>query len=387
MLKQKICFVTGTRAEYGLLKRLMKLIQTSPIFELQVIATGMHLSPEFGLTYQEIEEDGFLIDRKVEMLLSSDTSFSIAKSVGLGMIGLSDALKDLKPDLVFLLGDRFELLSVAPICLFSNIPIAHIHGGEITEGAYDDAIRHSITKMSNLHFVATEEYRNRVIQLGENPETVFCVGGLGVDAIKNLQFLNKEELENELDFRFGERNLLVTFHPVTLEEHSSLEQFDYLLSALDKFPEINIIFTLPNSDNGSRGLIDKINTYVSGRKNSKAFTSLGQLKYFSTIRFVDAVVGNSSSGLLEVPTLKKFTINIGDRQKGRVRAKSVLDCQPNQDEIENTLKLIYTNEYKSLLRDIQNPYGEGDASEKIFKIVQSRIGNLSTKKNFFDLSQ
>jgi GDP/UDP-N,N'-diacetylbacillosamine 2-epimerase (hydrolysing) len=384
-MKRKICFITGTRAEYGLLKRLMGLVNVSNEFQLQIIATGMHLSPEFGLTYREIEEDGFMIDRKVEMLLSSDTASGIAKSVGLGMIGFADALSELKPDLVVLLGDRSELLSVAPVCLFSNIPMAHIHGGEITEAAYDDAIRHSLTKIANLHFVATEEYRNRVIQLGEHPDTVFNVGGLGVDAIKNMQLLNKDELEKQLDFRFGDKNLLLTFHPVTLDSTSSTEQMKNLLKALDDYLEINIIFTLPNSDNGSREIIQLIESYTLQRKNSKSYTSLGQLKYFSTLQYVDAVVGNSSSGILEVPSFKIPTINIGDRQKGRIKAITVIDCEPEIEDIKKAINEAYSEDFNIKLRSAVNPYGNGDASDVILKIIQEKVLNLKSQKKFFDL--
>ena len=383
-MKNKVCVVTGSRAEYGLLKNLMKLFKESKEFELQIIATGMHLSPEFGLTYREIENDGFVISKKVEMLLSSDIPSSIAKSMGIGMIGFASALEDLKPDLVVVLGDRTEILSVASTCLVMQIPIAHLHGGETTEGAYDEAIRHSITKMAQLHFVAAEEYKKRVIQLGENPASVHLVGGLGVDAIQKIELLNKEDLEIELEISFGKRNLLVTFHPVTLEGNSE-EQMMSLLNALDEFPDIHIIFTFPNSDAEGRSIIQLIKDYCTTRKNSKYYVSLGQKKYFSTIQFVDGVVGNSSSGLLEVPTFKKGTINIGNRQKGRLRAKSVIDCDANKISISKSIEKLYSKEFQSELNNTVNPYGEGDASTKIFNIIKENLSNISLKKQFYNL--
>ena len=384
MIRYKICIVTGSRAEYGLLKNLMILFKQSSEFELQIIATAMHLSPEFGLTYKEIENDGFIINKKVEMLLSSDTKSSIAKSMGLGMIGFSDALEDLNPDMVIVLGDRTEIFSIASSCLVMQIPIAHLHGGESTEGAYDEAIRHSITKMSQLHFVAAEEYKNRVIQLGENPSTVHLVGGLGVEAIQNIELLNKEELEEELEFKFGKRNLLITFHPETLEENS-LDQFKSLLKALDKFPDVHTIFTLPNSDAGGRAIIQLIKDYCSKRLNSNYYTSLGQKKYFSTIQFMDGVIGNSSSGIAEVPTFKKGTINIGSRQNGRLKAKSIIDCDANEISISESIEKLYSKEFQLILNTSVNPYGEGRASIKIYNIIKEKLTNIDLKKQFYIL--
>ena len=383
-MKNKVCVVTGSRAEYGLLKNLMKIFKESSEFELQIIATGMHLSPEFGLTYREIENDGFEINKKVEMLLSSDTPSSIAKSMGLGMIGFATALEDLKPNLVIILGDRTEILSVASSCLVMQIPIAHLHGGETTEGAYDEAIRHSITKMAQLHFVAAHEYKKRVIQLGENPASVHLVGGLGVDAIHNIELINKKDLEIELEFSFGKRNLLVTFHPVTLEGNSE-EQMMSLLNALDAFPDIHIIFTFPNSDAEGRSIIQLIKDYCITRKNSKYYVSLGQKKYFSTIQYVDGVLGNSSSGLAEVPTFKKGTINIGNRQKGRLKAESVIDCDSSEKSISSSIEKLFTDEFQSNLKYTVNPYGEGKASIKIFNIIKENISKISLKKQFYNL--
>ena len=301
---KKICVVTGTRADYGLLRWVMEGIRNSQELGLQVIATGMHLSPEFGLTYLEIEDDGFYIDYKVEMLLSSDTSVGISKSMGLGIIGFADALNALKPDLMFVLGDRYEILAAASAAMIARIPIAHSSGGETTEGAFDEAIRHSITKMAHLHFVEAEEYKQRVIQLGEHPDRVFQVSGLGVDNIYKMKLLEKKELEESLDFRLGKKNLLITFHPVTLEHGTSAQQMGVLLDALEELDDTHLIFTMPNSDTDGRVLFQIIEKFVAKHRRAKAFTSLGQLRYLSCIKYVDGVVGNSSSGLAEVPSFK-----------------------------------------------------------------------------------
>ncbi|MBM9501943.1 UDP-N-acetylglucosamine 2-epimerase (hydrolyzing) [Leptospira sp. 201903071] len=385
MKKKKVCVITGTRAEYGLLRFVMDGIAKSDFLELQLIVTGMHLSPEFGLTFKEIENDGFDIHKKVEMLLSADTSSSITKSIGLGMIGFADVIADLKPDLVLLLGDRFEILSAATAALISLIPIVHLHGGEITEGAFDESIRHAVTKMSHIHFVAAETYRKRVIQLGENPEYVFNVGGLGIDSIQRTKLLGKIELENSLDYKFGQKNLLITYHPATLNENSATEQFNHLLEALKQLRDINLIFTLPNADTGSRKIIEMIHEFVSNHPNSKAFTSLGSLKYFSCLQFVDGVVGNSSSGLLEVPFFKKGTVNIGDRQKGRLRAASVIDSATDKRSILNSILALYEPEFLKSLNSISNPYGNGGATKKIIDILESlELSNITSKK-FYDI--
>ena len=384
-MKRQICVVTGTRAEYGLLRWLMEEIREAPGLELQIIATGMHLSPEFGLTYLEIEKDGFSIDRKVEMLLSSDTPSGVAKSVGLGLIGFGDALQQLQPDIMLVLGDRFELFSAVAAAMVARIPVAHLHGGESSEGAFDEAIRHSITKMSHLHFVAAEEYRKRVIQLGEHPERVFLVGGLGIDNIKKLELLDRPELETALEFKLGAKNLLVTFHPVTLEKESSAMQMTELLAALEKLKDTHLIFTMPNADTDSRILIGMIDQFVVKHAGARSYTSLGQLKYLSCIRHVDGVVGNSSSGLLEVPSFAKGTINIGDRQRGRLKTKSVIDCDPEQKSIAAALRKLYSKEFQLVLGRVQNPYGEGGASKKILKILQDHPLDSILKKPFHNL--
>jgi len=385
MNKRKICVVTGTRAEYGLLFWLMKEIEADSNLELQIIVTGMHLSPEFGLTYKEIEKD-FTITKKIEMLLSSDTSIGISKSMGLAQISFAEAYEELKPDIVVVLGDRYEIFSAVSAAMIARIPIAHLHGGETTEGAFDESIRHSITKMSHLHFTAAEEYKYRVIQLGEQPNRVFNVGGMGIENIKRLKLLSKEELEESIDFKLNNKNLLVTFHPVTLENSTASSQFQELLDTIDELENTNIIFTKANSDTDGRVINQMIDEYV-GKNSHKSvgFTSLGQLRYLSALQFVDAMVGNSSSGLAEAPSFKIGTINIGDRQKGRLKATSVIDCEPDQKSIERAFEKLYSNEFQKCLKNVQNPYGDGCASLKIIKeIKKTELSNI-LKKSFFDV--
>lgn len=381
---RKICVITGTRAEYGLLCYLMRFIETDPELELQIIVTGMHLSPEFGLTYKEIEKE-FTITKKIEMLLSSDTSVGISKSMGLAQISFAECFEELKPDLVVVLGDRYEIFSAASAAMIARIPIAHLHGGETTEGAFDESIRHSITKMAHLHFTAAEAYRDRVIQLGEHPDRVFNVGGMGIDAIKRITLLEKSELEKSINFTFGTKNLLVTFHPVTLETHTATEQFQALLDALDTLEDTHIIFTKANSDTDGRVINAMIDTYTAHHtSNTIAFASMGQLRYLSALQFVDAVVGNSSSGLLEAPSFHIGTINIGDRQKGRLKARSVIDCNPTQEAICESLAKLYTPEFQQQLFTLQNPYGEGGAVEQIIQILKSTPFDDLLKKSFYD---
>ena len=385
-MSRKICVVTGARADYGLLRWVMQGIKDDPDLTLQIIATGMHLSPDFGLTYQEIERDGFQIDRKVEMLTSSDTSVGVAKSMGLGLIGFADALNDLKPELIVVLGDRFEIFAAASAALVARIPVAHLHGGETTEGAFDEALRHSITKMSQLHFVATEQYRRRVIQLGEQPNHVFMVGGLGIDNIKRLKLLDRAELEASLDFKLGPKNLLITFHPVTLESQSSAQQMSELLTALDQLGEhTHLIFTMPNADNGGREFIEMVEEFVATHTNSRAYTSLGQLRFLSCVKLVDGVVGNSSSGLAEAPSLQTGTVNIGDRQRGRLKAQSVIDCTPESQAIFDAIAKLYSPSFQQTLLSVVNPYGEGGASEKIVQTLRSHDLTNILKKSFFDI--
>lgn len=382
---RKICIVTGTRAEYGLLYWLMKEIQSDAGLDLQVVVTGMHLSPEFGLTYKEVEKE-FSIDKKIEMLLSSDTPIGISKSMGLAQISFAEAYEELSPDIVVVLGDRYEIFSAAIAAMIARIPIAHIHGGETSEGAFDEAIRHSITKMSHLHFVATEEYRQRVIQLGEDSMRVFNCGAPGLDNIHNLHLLAKDEFERDIGFELGKRNLLVTFHPVTLERNTAKDQFQQLLFALDDLSDTRIIFTKANADTDGRIINSMIDSYVSANP-SKAivFTSLGQLRFLSALQHVDAVVGNSSSGLTEAPSFKIGTINIGDRQNGRIKATSVIDCTPDKNAIINAIQQLYSLGFQKSLCNVRNPYGEGGSSKKIAGILRSHPLTHLLKKIFNDL--
>lgn len=383
----KICVVTGSRAEYGLLSRLMQMIQEDSGLKLQVIATNMHLSPEFGLTYQEIEKDGFFINKKVEMLLSSDTANGTAKSVGLATIGFADAYEDLKPDLLLVLGDRYEILSAVTTALFYKIPVAHLHGGEITEGAYDDAIRHAITKMSHLHFTSTEEYRKRVIQLGENPERVFNVGAIGIDNIKHLKLLSRDVLERELQFLLKEQTILVTYHPVTLDENDTRMQFQCLLNVLNDRQDIRIIFTLPNSDTGGRVIILMIQDFVKCNKDRAiAFASLGSLRYLSVLRCVSAVVGNSSSGIIEAPSFGIPTLNIGNRQKGRIVARSVLQCEISEQAIRAGLEIVLANSFLQLARNVINPYEQKNTAVKIRDVLKTYPLSPVIQKTFYNLN-
>lgn len=381
----KICLITGTRAEYGQLRWLMDGIQQSSKLELQIVATGMHLSPEFGLTYQEIENDGFKIDKKIEMLVSSDSANGIAKSMGLGMIGFADALTDLKPDLIVVLGDRYEIFSVVAAAMIFRTPVAHLHGGEATEGSIDESIRHSITKMSHLHFVAAEEYSKRVIQLGEQPDNVFLVGGLGIDNIIKLNLLERKDFEKSIDFNLGIKNLLITFHPVTLEKNTSEKQMNEILLALKELKNTHLIFTMPNADTDGRIIFKMIEDFVNNHPHAKSFTSLGQLRYLSSIKHVDGVIGNSSSGLVEVPTFKKGTINIGDRQRGRIKAESVIDCKPTTKSILDAIKKLYSSEFQEKLKTVKNPYGSGGASEAIVKTLENISLKTILKKKFYNM--
>jgi GDP/UDP-N,N'-diacetylbacillosamine 2-epimerase (hydrolysing) len=383
-MKRKVCIVTGSRAEYGLLRWVMKGINESARLKLQLVVTGMHLSPEFGLTYREIEADGFTIDRRVEMLISSDTPVGIAKSMGLGLLGFADVFAQLKPDLLLILGDRFEILAAATAAMVARLPIAHLHGGEATEGLIDEAIRHSVTKMSHLHFVAAEEYRQRVIQLGEQPSNVYLVGGLGIDSINNITLMGRDDLERDIGFKFLKKNIMVTFHPVTLDDASAQSQMTELLAALSKLSKTGIIFTMPNADTDGRILIAMIENFVKSFPNACAYKSLGQLRYLSCLAQVDAVVGNSSSGIVEVPSFKKATINIGDRQRGRLRATSIIDCAIDRTSIIHAIDTAYSPMFKEKLKTVKNPYGEGGASEKIIETLS--LVNLQPliKKKFYD---
>ncbi len=386
MIKRKICIFTGTRAEYGLLKPLIDELKIEETVELQLIISGMHLSPEFDLTYREIDLDGFSQIEKVEILLSSDTPVGISKAMGLGMISYAEALERLKPDLLIGLGDRFELFSLASTALVSRVPIAHIHGGELTCGAYDEAFRHSITKMSHLHFASTEEYKKRIIQLGENPKNVFNVGALSINNIKNLKLLSKDELEEELSFKLDKPFFIVTFHPVTLDDNSAEKQTKELLNALEKFNDYKIIITKPNSDNDGRVIIKLIDEFEKlNFDRVKSFNSLGQLKYLSALKYAEMMIGNSSSGIIEMPFFNKPTINIGDRQKGRIFPSSVIQCEPNMKSITSAIKIAFENKSKKDFFQNIKIYGNGNTAKEIKKILLEVKFNNLIKKEFYDL--
>ena len=382
---KKICVITGSRAEYGLLSRVMRFIKEDADLQLQIITTNMHLSIEHGETYKEIEADGFVIDKKIPILSSSDTTNATAKSVGTGMIGFADAYQELQPDMLMVLGDRYEILAAVSTALFYKIPVIHLHGGEITEGAYDDAIRHAITKMSHLHFTSTEEYRRRVIQMGENPATVYYVGALGCDNIRQIPLMGKEELEKSLNFSVDRKTILITFHPVTMETNTAETQFKELLSAIDQFNDLRVIFTMPNSDTDGQIIMELIKKYVA-RNSEKAiwFTSLGVRRYLSTLQYIGAVVGNSSSGIIEVPSFHIPTLNIGDRQKGRIAAKSVVNCLPIKDSIEKQLAIITESHSIKSLKDVVNPYDKPNTAQEIVRIIKEKAG-ISAIKKFYDI--
>lgn len=377
-MKRKICIVTGTRAEYGLLSNLMQLIQNDKDFELQIIATGMHLSPEFGLTYKQIEADGFYIKEKVEMLLSADTSTAVVKSMGLATIGFADALERLKPELLIVLGDRFEMLAIAQTALIMQIPIAHIHGGECTFGAYDDAIRHSITKMATWHFTSTEGHRNRVIQLGETPERVVNVGAIGIDHTLQLNLMDEKTIYKELAISDEKPFFLITYHPETNGDYNGV---DLLLKALSTYQnQYHFIFTKSNADNGGREINERLGQYVSKHPNStKLYDSLGQIRYLSTVKSATLVIGNSSSGLIEVPYLHTPTINCGDRQKGRERPASVIDCEVSVEAIRNAIDYALQNDIQ-----YEKIFGDGHTANKIYEQLKT-IPNYKIQKEFYDL--
>tara|TARA_B100000989_G_scaffold298400_1_gene287543 strand:- start:35620 stop:36789 length:1170 start_codon:yes stop_codon:yes gene_type:complete len=385
MIKKKICIITGSRAEYGLLYWLIREVYEDQDFELQLIVTGSHLSPEFGLTYKEIEKE-FKINKKIDMNLKSDNSLDISKSMSIAQIYFSETYNEINPDIIIVLGDRYEIFSAVIAAMISRIPIAHIHGGELTEGAIDEAMRHSISKMSHLHFTAAEQYSKRIIQLGEDPGKVFNVGGMGIENIKRLKLLTKEQFQKKINFKLNTKNILIAFHPVTLEKKTSKKQFQELLDAIDELEDTNIIFTKTNSDMEGRIINQMIEEYTDKNSNkSISFTSLGQVNYLSALLHIDLIVGNSSSGLLEAPSFKIGTVNIGDRQRGRIKANSVIDCLPKKKNIIDSIKKIYSSEFKKLLKNVENPYGDGAASSKIIKVLKKIELDGILKKTFFNV--
>ena len=385
--KRRICVVTGTRAEYGLMSRLMRLIEESADTQLQIIATNMHLSPKYGNTYQEIERDGFKIDKKIPILEDGkDTAKDTVLSMSKALAGFAEAYDELKPDMIVVLGDRYEILAAATAALIERIPIAHIHGGEITEGAYDDAIRHSITKMSHLHFPSTEEYRKRIIQLGEQPERVFYVGALGVENIKKLPLMDKEEIEEEVKFKLDDHTILVTYHPVTLGNHTAEQDIKEFIEALEERKDLRIFFTMPNSDTGSQVIADSITEFVTNNPDRAiAYKSLGIRRYLSVMKYAGAVVGNSSSGLLEVPSFGIPTLNIGDRQKGRLAADSVLNCETDKESILKGLETIMSPSFRQKAKETHNPYDKEGTAQAIYDVISTYPLDELKQKHFYDI--
>jgi len=383
---RKLAVITGTRADYGILYPLLKEIYRDKDLKLQIIVTGMHLSPEFGLTYKEVEKDGFIINKKVEMLLSSDTPVGVLKSMALGQISLAEVYNELKPDLVVVLGDRFESFAAATAAMISGIPIAHLGGGDTSEGVIDETLRHAITKMSHLHFTITDQHRQKVIQLGEKPNTVFSVGALSIDNIMHTQLFSKESFQREINFKLGKNNVLVAFHPCNLDKTAVGAQFKALLDAVDSLEGTHIIFTKPNADIDGRIIIKMIDEYVAQNQNKAiAFASMGRKLYLSALQFVDVIIGNSSSGLVEAPSFKLAAINIGDRQQGRMRAENIVDCDPAKKSIINALRKVYSRVFQDRLKSIENPYGDGKTAPRIKRILKQYPLKGILKKQFYVL--
>jgi len=389
MKKSRICVFTGTRAEYGLLRPLMARIRADKNLRLQVIASGMHLSAKFGSTYKEILKDGFTIGYKAFMPVEGDTPLELCSTVSAGLTAIGRAYHKLKPDAVVILGDRFEALSAAIAAVFLRVPIIHLHGGESTFGLIDEPIRHSITKMSWLHFTSTETYRNRVIQLGENPKMVFNTGAIGLDNIASMKLLSRKELSNQLKMDLSGKLAAITFHPVTLDSESPGKQFSALLEALDSFPEFKLIFTMPNADPGNREIVKLIEHYVlKNPSKARAFASLGQLRYLSLLKHAAIVLGNSSSGLIEAPSFLIPTVNIGDRQKGRVQGPSVINCPPQRTAIVSAIKKGLSRGFAEKCLAAKNPYGAGNTAPKILRAIKNSLrGSVDLKKVFYDLKK
>lgn len=385
--KRNICVFSGTRAEYGLLNPLMRAIREDDSLNLGIMVSGAHLSPEFGLTYQYIESDGFHIDEKIEMLVSSDTSSGICKSMGLGLIQFSDAIKRLNPDIIVLLGDRYEAFSVAVAALVNNIPIAHIHGGESSYGSIDESFRHAITKMSNLHFTCAEQYHDRVVQLGEHPDRVFDVGSLGVENIQTISLLPKEKFYKQMGFDIKDSFFLVTYHPVTLELSKTAEHFEDILKALSmsEFEKNKIIFTKANADSAGRRINKRIDEFVCENKTRAiSFDSMGQLRYLSAMQYCSLVIGNSSSGILEAPSFKVPVINVGNRQKGRLKSDNIIDCKPMKNQIIQAMQRGLSNSFIDSLGNMKSPFEKASTANQIKNIIKSIDLSDLTLKEFCD---
>ena len=385
-MKKKIYIVTGSRADYGLMQILINKFHKDKDIELKIFVTGMHLSSKFGNTYREILQDGFRIEKKVKILNSSDTPTAISKSTGLGIMRFAPLFDTATPDLLVVLGDRYEIMSAVIAANFHQIPVAHIGGGDTTLGAVDEWIRHSITKMSWLHFVSNPLSKKRVIQLGENPKRVFITGSLGVDRLMNIKLLSKKSIEKKMKFKFNKKNILITYHPVTLEKNTSASQFKEILSTVSKLKDTKLIFTYPNSDTFGKIIINMIKKFVSSKKyDSIKFSSMGHINYLSVLKNVDCILGSSSSGLIEAPSIKIPTINIGDRQKGRLKANSVIDSKPVESLITKSITKIYSKKFRRNLKYTRNPYEYKNSSHKVYRIIKNTIIPFELKKLFYDL--
>lgn len=386
-MKKTICIVTGTRAEYGLLRPIIKQVIATNSFEIKIVATGMHLSEDFGLTYKEIEADGISIDAKIDVLQNDDSNKAMSKAIGIGVIRFAEYFGKTQPAMVVVLGDRFEIFAAATAAAVACIPIAHLYGGETTEGAVDEFFRHSISKMSYLHFTSTEQYRQRVINMGETPDRVFNVGATGVENILSMPLMTIDELAQSIGFNLNSPYALVTFHPVTLEKNTAPKQIEDLLSALNETNGLNYIFTKANADANGRAINKKIDAYCEEKRNAIAFTSMGVLRYLSAMKYCEMVIGNSSSGIMETPSFKKPTINIGDRQKGRICAKSVISCEAEKHSIINSLKKARSQEFLDEIAHQSSPYGDGKTSEKIAAVMKDFLDNdkINLKKSFYDV--
>lgn len=382
---RKICLITTSRADYGIQSNLIKLLQNDSEIDFSLIVSGSHMSKKHGETYREIENDGVKITKKIDIGMDDECDLYVEHVFSNAVMKFSTVLRDIFPDIVVLLGDRYEMLAAALACCLNNIPIAHLHGGETTEGATDEAFRHSITKMALLHFTSCEDYRRRVIQLGEAPERVFNFGALGVENTLNIPLMNKKDLEQELNIEFLEKNILVTFHPVTLERGHAKEQITELLNALEKLQNTTIIFTRPNADAEGDIIANQIQHFVDSHSHCYLFSSLGMKRYFSIIKQVDAVVGNSSSGIAEVPSFKVATINIGNRQRGRIQAKSVINCAPEKQSITAAIEQAYTPEFQNMLETVVNPYSKANTAANIMSVLKTAVLSNTLEKKFYDL--
>lgn len=386
MTARRIAVFTGTRAEYGLLYWLMKGIAESDLLDLQVIAAAMHFSPEFGETWREIVSDGFEINARIEMLVSSDTRTGVIKSMGLGLIGIADALERLKPDALVVLGDRFEALAAAQSALIMGVPLVHIHGGEITEGAYDYAILHAISKMAVVHFTATEDYRRRVIQLGEDPNHVFDVGALGLEHIVRSEPMRWSEVEDSLCLELRVPLILATYHPATSALEEPVGTARAMLAALGELADYKLILTYSNADNGGRAINAAIKEFAAARPGSVvAVPSLGFRRYIAVLRHATLVVGNSSSGIIEVPSFGIPTVNVGERQRGRISAPSVIHCTADKAGISDAIARALMPDHLAICRNVTNPYGSGRASSRMLDVLETI--DLRVPKRFRDLDQ